>query len=143
MSTPESRTDTPVTSGGGRMVGDVMHPALTTVELDSHLAGAAYQMRHAGQSALVVIDDLASNAPVAIVTETDIVDAVADGKDLDQTRLRSVVRPALTTIGRTATVDAAAEIMLGGGFRHLPVVDNGSLVGMIDLVDVCRVLTGA
>ena len=39
------------------VVSDVMRPALTSVEQDAHVAAAAYLMKHAGATALVVLDD--------------------------------------------------------------------------------------
>ncbi len=143
MNSPRQRTDPEVPPASNpRVVSEVMRPPLTTIDLDSHLAGAAYQIKHGGDTALVVVDGLENNSPVAIVTETDVVSAVADGKNLEQTRLRDVVRSTLVTIEPTATVSSAADKMLAGGFRHLPVVVQGSLVGMVDLVDVCRALVG-
>ena len=44
-------------------VADVMRPALTTVEQDARVAAAAYLMKHAGESALVVLDDVETNRP--------------------------------------------------------------------------------
>jgi CBS domain-containing protein len=42
------------------------------------------------------------------------------------------------TIDADATVEAAMERMLSGGFRHLPVFDGGSLVGMVSMRDLAR-----
>ena len=63
-------------------VGDVMRPPLTTVDQNDHVAAAAYLMRHAGATALVVLDGQ-SNRPLGIITEADIVHTVADGRDVN------------------------------------------------------------
>jgi len=49
-------------------VAEVMRPALTTVEPDAHLAAAAYLMKHAGASALVILDDDHGNRPIGLIT---------------------------------------------------------------------------
>jgi CBS domain-containing protein len=57
--------------------GDAMRPALTAVEPNDHLTAASYLMRHSGQTALVVVDDEETRKPVGLITEADIVQAVA------------------------------------------------------------------
>ena len=72
---------------------DIMRPAPATVEPRDHVAAAAYLMKHAGVTALVVVDDDQAKQPVAIITEADIVQAVADGKDLNDVRIRALILP--------------------------------------------------
>ena len=62
---------------------DIMRPPLTTVEQADHVAAAAYLMKHAGTTALMVLD--ARTEPAGIITEADIAHAVADGKDVNST----------------------------------------------------------
>jgi len=66
------------------IVADVMRPPLTTANQDDHAAAAAYIMKHAGASALMVLH-AHTGQPIGIITEKDIAHAVADGKDLEQT----------------------------------------------------------
>jgi predicted transcriptional regulator len=58
-------------------VADVMRPPATTLDQNDHAAAAAYLMKHAGATALVVLDGQETNRPIGIVTEADIVHAVA------------------------------------------------------------------
>ena len=122
------------------IVADVMRPPLTTVEEDGHVAGAAYLMKRAGTTALVVLDDEATRRPIGLVTEADIVQAVADGKDVNEVRIHDMMTPHPTVINATTGIRDAAESMTAGHFRHLPVVEDGSLIGMVDITDVCRAL---
>jgi CBS domain-containing protein len=62
------------------LAADVMQPVPTTVEPEAHLAAAAYLMRQAAASALVVLRDERTRTPVGIVTDTDVAHAVADGR---------------------------------------------------------------
>ncbi len=119
---------------------DVMRPPLTTVEQQAHVAAAAYLMKHAGTTALMVLNSQADQ-PVGIITEADIARAVADGKDVNSTRIYELIttrRPAVITT--TTSVRDAARLMTSGHFRHLPVTGDAGLAGIVDITDVCRVL---
>ena len=118
---------------------DVMRPVLTTVEPQGHLAAAAYLMKHAGASALMVVD-ARTDQPVGIITETDIAHAVADGKDVNRIRISELMTARPAVITTTTNVRDAANVMTGGHFRHLPVVGDAGLVGIVDITDVCRAL---
>lgn len=124
---------------GSATVAEVMQPPLATVEQDDHVAAAAYVMKHAGATALVVVDEW-TDQPLGIITEADIAHAVADGKDLSSLRIHDLMTARPTVINTTTSVRDAAKIMASGHFRHLPVVGDAGLVGMVDIVDVCRAL---
>jgi len=120
-------------------VGDVMRPPLTTVDQNDHVAAAAYLMRHAGATALVVLDGQ-SNRPLGIITEADIVHTVADGRDVNEVRIRDVMTTGPTMVTADTGIPEAAETMTTGHFRHLPVVGDGGLTGIVDIRDVCQAL---
>ena len=121
-------------------VGDVMQPPLTTVDQNDHVAAAAYLMRHAGATALVVLDGQDTNRPLGIITESDIVHTVADGKNVNEVRIRDVMTTGPTVVSANTSIPEAAETMTTGRFRHLPVVGDGGLTGIVDIRDVCRAL---
>jgi CBS domain-containing protein len=120
-------------------VADIMRPPLTTVKTDDHVAAAAYLMKHAGATALVVLDQW-TDQPLGIITEADIAHAVADGKDLSSVRIHDLMTTRPTVINTATSVRDAAKTMMSGHFRHLPVVGDAGLVGMVDISDVCRAL---
>ena len=119
-------------------VRDLMRPPVVSVERDAHLAAAAYLMKKAGDSALVVVEDEADLRPVAVITDTDIAAAVADGKDPNDVRISDLPARRPITVPPDETAVAAANLMVSSRIRHLPVVDDGRLVGMVDIVDACR-----
>jgi CBS domain-containing protein len=121
-------------------VGDVMRPATTTVETDAHLASAAYLMKRTGDSALVVVPEDGAGAPVAVLTDAHISQAVADGRDLDETRINQLGLPRPAGVAPSMPVVEAAERMLSDGLEHLPIVAEERVVGLVDLAAVCRVL---
>ena len=119
--------------------GDIMRPPLTTVEQNDHVAAAAYLMKHAGATAVTVLDPRTSE-PVGIITDADIAHAVADGKDVNSTRIYELMTTRPTVITTTTSVRDAARLMTRGHFRHLPVIGDAGLAGIIDITDVCRAL---
>jgi CBS domain-containing protein len=122
-------------------VADIMRPPLTTVNQHDHVAAAAYLMKHAGTTALIVAD-AQTGQPAGIITEADIAHAIADGKDVNDVWVDAVMttRPAITT---TTTVRDAATIMAARHHRHLPVTGDTGLLGLVGITDLCRALTGA
>ncbi len=120
-------------------VTDVMRPPLTTVERTAHVAAAAYLMKHAGTTALVVLDEQADR-PAGIITDTDVAHAVAGGKDANEVRISDVMTTDLAVVNGATTIREAATIMTNGHFRHLPVVDDSGLIGIVDITAVCRAL---
>jgi CBS domain-containing protein len=119
-------------------VGQVMRPPTTTIELDAHLAAAAYLIKHVHDSALVVVND-DTHEPVAMITDADIARAVAHGRSLEDTRISEVVTAKPLTVQADVVVEDAARLMLSHGVQHLPVVDGRRLVGMVELADLYRV----
>ncbi len=122
------------------VAADVMRPPLTTVEASGHLAAAAYLMKHAGETALVVIDDQQARRPLGLITDADIARAVADGSNVNQVRVRDLMTTDPTVISAKTSIREAAEAMVHGHFRHLPVVSDVGLIGIVDIGDVCRAL---
>jgi CBS domain-containing protein len=110
------------------------------VEPNAHLAAAAYLMRHAHATSLVVVDGDNNNRPLGLITETDVVRAVADGKDVNDVRIEDLMTASPTVIPATTPISDAARSMIAGHFRHLPVVDDAGLVGMVDITDICNAL---
>ena len=118
---------------------DVMRPPLTTVEQQAHVAAAAYLMKHADATALIVLDARTGH-PAGIITQADIARAVADEKDVNSVRISEQMTARPTVITTTTSVREAAEVMTRGHFRHLPVIGDDGLAGIVDLADVCRAL---
>ena len=122
-------------------VADIMRPPLTTITQHDHLAAAAYLMKHAGTTALLVAD-AQTGRPAGIITETDVAHAVADGIDVNNVRVGAVMttRPAVAT---TTSIHDAAKTMTARHFRHLPVAGDTGLLGVVDITDLCRALIKA
>jgi len=119
-------------------LADIVRPPLTTVGQHDHLAAAAYLMKHAGTTALIVAD-AQTGQPAGIITETDIIHAITDGKDANDIWVNAVmaIRPAVTI---TTSISDAAKIMTARHLRHLPVTGETGILGIVDITDVCQAL---
>lgn len=118
-------------------VREGMTTQLVTVGPAHTLRDAAAIMAEWRVGAAVVLDP--DGEGPGIVTERDLLRAVAAGIDLDRARVTDhVTRDAVVGVDRRSLHDAA-EAMLRGGFRHLIVVgEGGGVVGMLSMRDVFR-----
>lgn len=133
-------SDRQPSSHGPATVADIMRPPVTTtVQQNDHVAAAAYLMKRADASALVVVDTQ-TDQPIGIITEADITRAVADGKDLNEVRIGQLMTTGPAVIDPETSIRDAARTMTSGRFRHLPVVADAGVIGMLDITDVCRAL---
>jgi CBS domain-containing protein len=120
-------------------VMDIMQPPVTAVDQNDHVAAAAYLMKRANASALIVTQ-AQSGQPVGIITDADVSRAVADGKNPNDVRIYELMTASPTVVSTTTSIREAAEVMTSRRFRHLPVIGDAGLVGIVDITDVCRVL---
>jgi len=74
-----------------------------------------------------------------ILTERDVLRTVADGLD-ESTLVRDRMTPNPETLDADDTTEHAAVLMIHGGFRHLPVMEGGTVVGMLSIRDLMRVV---
>lgn len=71
-----------------------------------------------------------------IFTERDVLRAAGSGKDLTTARVSDWMTPDPMTAEAGMEAEDAAQIMMSRGFRHLPVVDGNSVIGIVSLRDV-------
>jgi CBS domain-containing protein len=121
-------------------VREIMSSQLITVDPSTTVAEAATIMggKHVGSALVMQGDDLAG-----IFTERDIVRALGEHFDAAGHPVSNWMSSRPTTIEPDATSDEALDKMLKGGFRHLPVVEGGQVVGMLSLRDIAAVDTSS
>ena len=115
------------------LIRDVMSKEVFLVGPSTTVAEAATIMgeKHVG-SAIVVEDDRLAG----IFTERDIVRALGQDFDAASHRVSNWMTAKPTTITPDATTDDALDLMLKGGFRHLPVLDGERVVGVVSIRDL-------
>jgi len=111
-------------------VADLMSTPLLTVAPDATVVEAAATMREREVSALVV-----TTAPPSIITSTDVLDAVAEGRDVAGLRVSAVMTESVETVPPELRLEEAAAMMTNFGISHLPVVDD-DFVGMVSSTDI-------
>ena len=118
---------------------DIMRPPLTTVNQNDHVAAAAYLMKRADATALIV-KQAQTGEPIGIITEADISHAVADGKNPNDVRIYQLMTARPTVVNTMTSIRDAAKVMTRGRFRQLPVKGEPGLVGIVDITDIGRAL---
>lgn len=87
--------------------------------------------------AVLVLDDDGKLA--GIVSERDVVKALASsGTAVHTLNADDIMTRSVTTVTPRTTINEAMELMDRGYFRHLPVLDDGALLGIISIRDVVR-----
>ena len=117
------------------LVADHMTRSLLSVDAEATLGEAAARMAERGVGAVVILE---GDTIAAILTERDVMKAVAAGKDGSASVTDWMTRHP-DTIEPDDTTDHAASLMIHGGFRHLPVVEDGKVVGIVSIRDLMRV----
>jgi CBS domain-containing protein len=115
-------------------VGDVMSRNLLTVEPETTLVDAAAAMTGRQVGAVLVVS---GGRLTGIVTERDVLRAVGSG-DVSGTVADWMTRGP-ETVDADESTQQAGVVMIHGGFRHLPVLDGGTPVGIVSIRDLMRV----
>jgi CBS domain-containing protein len=113
-----------------------MSTELLTVEPAMPVTEVAKRMVAKDVGAVLVFD---ADELCGILTERDVLRAVADGLD-DSTLVRDRMTPHPETLDADDSTEHAAVLMIHGGFRHLPVVEQGKVVGVLSIRDLMRVV---
>jgi CBS domain-containing protein len=117
-------------------VRDIMtSEGLATATLDSTLKEIAALMRDEDVGAIPVLD--VEDQLAGIITDRDIVvRAIAEGEDPSVCTAEEILSEELHTIEPDASLEEAASLMARHKIRRLPVVEDGTILGMISLGDI-------
>jgi CBS domain-containing protein len=117
-------------------VRDGMSSVVLTVNPGHSLREAAAAMAERKVGAAVVIDPDAPGP--GILTERDLLISLGHGQDPDSERVADHLSAQLTFAAPDWSLEAAAEAMVRGGFRHLVVIDGGQMKGILSMRDIVR-----
>lgn len=110
--------------------------ALISVRSDDMVVQVLMKMRDNRVRSVLVIDD---DVLVGIVTQGDCaIKVLLPGLDAKATRVGQVMTAKPITVKLDDRVDACMGLMVGKGFRHLPVVNAGKVVGLISIGDAVK-----
>jgi len=107
-----------------------------TIDLTNTIKLAADRMQYHGIAALIV---MGGGRPVGILSEGDIVHAISRYGDAAlQITVSHIVGPKLISVTPQDSVKRAMNLMTNNRIRHLPVLENGHLAGIVSLGDVVK-----
>ena len=123
----------PSRPGRALTVRDVMTTRVVTTGPDNPVADAAAAMvRHKVGSALI----MQSRILAGILTERDVLRAAASGSDLTHSPVSAWMTNDPEQASPDTTVEDALQLMLLHGFRHLPVLEDREVRGIVSLRDL-------
>src|SRR5215212_11647823 len=114
-------------------VGEIMTCKLVTVQPAEPVSVAINRMREANVGSVAVCD---GPALVGIFTERDLVRIASEGPYFAQVHISDVMTPRPVTVSADDDIVEAARLMGERRIRHLPVVQDGMLLGVVGIRDV-------
>ena len=113
-------------------VRDVMASRLHTVGPEDTVGEAVAVMAQNRVGSVLVMD---GDRLLGIFTERDTVRALSQSHDAPRHEIVSWMTSDPTTVGPEIDTEEALRLMLDRGFRHLPVVDGGKVIGVVSIRD--------
>ena len=111
-------------------LADIVKPNFLTVAPEDTLGEVAERMTRENVGAVVVKDH---GRMIGILTERDMLRAMAARVHTSDARVRMFMTADPITAPPDMDLDDAAQVMLDNGFRHLPVVDGSTTLGVVSL----------
>ena len=110
-----------------------------TISKDQSVRQALILMSEKNIGAIIVVDN--NDFPIGIFSERDYArKIVLKGKSSKDTLLDEVMTKELITVTRDYKIDQCMEIMNEKRIRHLPVLENKKIIGMISIGDVLKIM---
>src|SRR5439155_2138370 len=119
-----------------RTVSDLMTPDVLTATPSETIADDSRRMSERKVGSVVVVD---GDRPVGILTERDMIKIAASGTDTSIAKVSEWMTENPDTVDPDVDVDDAFNRLNEHGYRHMPVVEDGKLVGIVSLRDLVRI----
>ena len=116
-----------------------MTPSVQTIPPETTACDVATLFADHNIGSAVVVDAEAGEYR-GIVTESDIMQLVAAGTDIDSVRVPAFLSTPLVSIDSTEDIHTAASLMKEHSIRRLPVTEDGDFVGMLTTTDLTHYL---
>jgi CBS domain-containing protein len=123
-----------------RPVSVIMSWPVATIDHEATLAEAAESLAADDIGALLVLRE---HRLAGIISERDVVQHAAAGTDLTHLQVGEVMTGELVTTAPDATIVSAARLMSEADVRHLPVLEDGLIAGLVSMRDLVSVLADA
>src|SRR3954464_14617746 len=123
--------------GAGLKVQDAMTPDVLTINPGRSLREAAKFMTENNVGAAVIMDP--EQPGPGIITERDLVRSLGRGENPDREQVKDHLTSRATFADCEWSLEEAADAMARGGFRHLVVIEDGEVSGIISMRDIIHV----
>ena len=120
-----------------RTVGELMSSPVVTAQPADTVAEASSRMMDAGVGSVVVVDS--TQRAVGILTERDLIRFAAAGEAAAATKVDEWMTADPATVGPDEPVGKAFAWLSEHGYRHIPVVDDDKVVGIVSLRDLLKI----
>ncbi len=118
------------------LVREVMNRQVVTAKPELSLKEASKVMTDMKIGSLLVVE---KEKILGIVTSSDVLKAVASGKDPERTLIESSMSKNVKIIEPEKTIEEAVSIMVENKIKKLPVVDEGKIIGIITASDIVTI----
>lgn len=120
----------------GQILQSKSHQTIHAVTPDTSVLDAVRTMTDKRIGALLVMQD---GSVLGIVTERDLARKFAPMNRLpSETPVRDIMTAPIVHVGPSESAETCLALMAERQFRHLPVIDNGKLTGLISITDLIR-----
>ena len=110
-----------------------------TISKDQSVRQALVLMSEKNIGAIIIVDN--KDFPIGIFSERDYArKIILKGKSSKDTLLEEVMTKELITITRNHKIEQCIEIMTEKRIRHLPILENNKIVGIISIGDVLKII---
>jgi CBS domain-containing protein len=133
---PVSRVDSVTDVLSGKLSDIIAQKTKGVIQVDSEciVAAAARKMRDEKVGGLMIVEN---ETLVGIFTERDLMSrVVAEGLDPEKIQVSEVMTSSIATVPPETSVSTAANLMSQNRIRHLPVLQDGKLYGVISAGDI-------
>jgi CBS domain-containing protein len=119
------------------LVRHIMNRSVVTAKLNTTLKEAAAVMSKLNIGSLIILEN--EEKISGIITSTDILKAIASGKDVETTLVEEIMSKPVIVIEPDKSIEDAVNLMLEHKIKKLPVVEEGKLVGIITASDIISI----
>ena len=112
---------------------------ICSISKEQSVRQALILMSEKNIGAIIIVDN--NNFPIGIFSERDYArKVILKGKNSKDTLLEEVMTKELITVTRNYKIDQCMKIMIEKRIRHLPVLENNKIIGIISIGDVLKIM---
>ena len=112
---------------------------ICSISKDQSVRQALILMSEKNIGAIIIVDN--NNFPIGIFSESDYArKVILKGKNIKDTLLEEVMTKELITVTRNHKIEQCMKIMIEKRIRHLPVLENNKIIGIISIGDVLKIM---